>query len=124
MPVRFEIDKERRLVRSFGWGDLTFADLRQHQQTLRADPDFDPDFDQLGDLSGVVSVAISAHEVEQVAYSDLFSANSHRAFVASSQLAYGLLRMFQAHHEFSSAPSKTMVFTNMSEALDWLDKKD
>jgi hypothetical protein len=123
MPTRFEIDKERRLVRSYGWGEVIFADVVQHQQGLRTHPDFDPDFDQIADLTDVDSLAISAEEIQLLAHITLFSENSRRAFVAPSQLAFGMVRMFEAHHDSSFAPSTTMVFRSMSEALNWLDKK-
>lgn len=123
MPVRFEIDKEQRLIRSIAWGNITFRDFSQQQQTLRTHPDFDPEFDLIGDLSEVTSIAISAHEIQLLAHQTVFSTKSRHAFVAPSQLVYGMVRMFEAHHEYSSAPSKTMVFTNVSEAMEWLNRK-
>jgi hypothetical protein len=122
MPARFEIDKVRRLVRSFAWGTVTLADFLQNQRTLRTHPEFNPDFDQISDYSEITSVAISAEEVQLLAHQTLFSTKSRLAFVAPSKLAFGMVRMFEAYHELSSTPSNTMVFTNVSEALAWLNR--
>jgi hypothetical protein len=51
MPAFYKIDKERRLVLSFGSGVLTREDVLGHIDKLSADPDFDPGFSQLQDYT-------------------------------------------------------------------------
>jgi hypothetical protein len=49
MPIRYVIDKERRLVLTTAEDILTFAEVKLHQDRLRSDPDLDPTFNQLID---------------------------------------------------------------------------
>jgi hypothetical protein len=120
MPATFEIDKKQRLVRTYAWGEITFDDITQYQQALRTHPDFDATFDQFGELTDVVSVRISADEIRRLANQKLFSPISRRALVASTQFAYGMVRMFQAYDQLSTSPSNIKVFENASEAVTWL----
>jgi len=44
------------------------------------------------------------------------------AFVVKEGVAYGLVRMYEAHRQAPNA--RTMVFTDMQPALDWLKEED
>ena len=119
MSVFYKIDKERRLVMSTGSGAFTLVDALAHQQRLANDPDFDPSFSQLVDLTHVTSVDVTASDIRKLAQANLFSRGSRRAILATSDVAFGLARMFEALRE-SAGEDGIQVFRDLNEALDWL----
>jgi hypothetical protein len=123
MPRRYSIDKERRLVISTGSDQLTFAEIKSHQDQLLNDPDFNAEFDQLIDLTAVTSLDISIDEAKIIARRRLFSSTSRRAFVATSPTVFGMGRLMEAYHEMSNAASRVRVFYDLPSALKWLGRE-
>jgi hypothetical protein len=123
MPAFFKIYKERRLVMSTVSGVVTIAEALAHRQILGKHPDFDPTFSQLVDLSNVTKLEFSREDVEKFAQDSIFSLNSRRAALATSDFAYGLARMFEMHRE-SKGEEGIRVFRNLDEALDWVLAKN
>ena len=119
MSVRYSIDKSQRLVVSVGEGEVRFDDIRDHQNRLLADPDFDPTFDQLADGTQITRIDLSADEARVLARRPVFSRNSLRAIVATQPHIFGLGRMMQAYHE---GLAQVQVFCSMEEALNWLGR--
>ncbi|SRR6266700_3927832 len=120
MLARYVIDKERRLVISTGSEQLTFSQVKTHQDQLLNDPDFDPEFNQLIDMTAVTSLDISVDEAKMIARRKLFSSTSRRAFVATSPTIFGMGRMMEAYHEMSNVASQVRVFYDLPSALKWL----
>lgn len=120
MPVRYVIDKERRLVISTGWDRVTFAEVLAHQEQLLKNQDFNPEFNQLIDGTGVTDYALSGNEIRMIANRKLFSPTSRRALVVTSTLMHGMGRMFQAYYEMSKAASPMSLFRDRDSALKWL----
>ena len=104
---------------STGSGAFTLVDALAHQQRLASDPDFDPSFSQLVDLTHVTSVDVTASDIRKLAQANLFSCGSRRAILATSEVAFGLARMFEALRE-SAGEDGIQVFRDLNEALDWL----
>jgi hypothetical protein len=124
MPIRYTIDRDRRLVISTGWERLTFAEVMVHRERFTHDPDFDPAFNQLGDMSAVTELEISIDEAKELASRNIFSRQSKRAFVATKPLIFGMLRLMEAYHEISPAPERVGIFHNRDEAIKWLDAEE
>jgi hypothetical protein len=120
MPTRHAIDKERRLVISTGSEQLTFSQVKTHQDQLLNDPDFDPEFNQLIDLTAVTSLDISVDEAKIIASRKLFSSTSRRAFVASSPSIFGMGRMMEVYNEMSNVASRVRIFYDLPSAVEWL----
>jgi hypothetical protein len=121
MPTSFQIDKEKRLVRSYAWGDVSFADIVQHRKALRHNPDFDDTYSQLCTWTAVTSIRLSPTEVKILANERLFARSSRHAFVVPAGLAFGMMRMFQAYCELYDTATEIMVSSDLPEALDWLN---
>jgi len=121
MPLSFVIDKQRGLVISTVSGVLTYADIAAHQVRLKNDPDFDPAFDQLFDGTGVTKIELTADEIRTIARQKLFAAGSRQAFATSSELAYGMARMFEIYRETSGTGRLMRVFNGLEEAMEWLE---
>jgi len=119
MPCRYEIDKQREIVFTRAWGDLTDEDALAHQRRLSADPDFDPGFRQLLDFSEVSTFEITPNGVRLLASRDPWGKGARRAFVAPGDLEFGMLRM----HEFilDDETQETAVLRSLSEAESWLE---
>ena len=123
MPAFYKVDKERHLVMSSASGVVTFADLLAHQEKLLADPDFSPDFSQLWDLVHVTKVELTTEELRRLAGRSIFSSASRRAILASSDLVFGLSRMFEIFRE-TLGEKGIRVFRNLDDALDWVLAKN
>jgi len=121
MPAFYKIDKERKLVMSTASGVLILADALAHQKQLLKDPDFDPSFSQLLDFTHVTDVQLSSEEVRRLARTTVFSTNSRRAFLANSDLKFGLARMFSIARE-TFGETGIRVFRNLDAALDWVPR--
>lgn len=119
MPWHYRIDKELGTVFSEGYGVLTEADLKGHQDALLADTDFDPAYRQLYDFSEVTRLAVSTAFINSLARRAVFSTDSKRAFVAPSDVVFGSARAFEAWH--GGLPSEVRVFRDSAEARRWLD---
>jgi hypothetical protein len=119
MPAFYNIDKERHFVMSTGSGVITSADLLAHQEKLLADLGFSPDFSQLWDLTQVTKVDLTTEELHRLAGRSIFSSASRRAIVVSSDLVFGLSRMFEIFRE-TLGEKGIRVFRNFDDALDWV----
>lgn len=117
MPVRYVIDKDRRLVLTTGEGPVTVQDLLTHHDQLLGDSDFDPSFNQLSDYTNVTDVPFSVHDVAPLARLDEFSPASRRAIIVSAQAHYGMARQYQVYQD---ERSMVQVFYDRTAALQWL----
>jgi hypothetical protein len=118
VPSSYTIDPERRLVITLIWGAATDDDVVGHNQRLRADPLFDPTFRQLADMSGVSEILVNTSTIEVVSRGQLFVPGTRRAFVASDDAVFGLLRKYELHAE--SLGQTVRVFRDRKLAEAWL----
>lgn len=118
MGTDYKIDADRQIIFSRAAGKLTGEDLRGHQQRLRSDPGFDRHFDQLWNFLDVEAIDVSTATVRELASARSFDPGARRAFVVSSDFAYGLMRMFQQLHD--GAPEELRLFRSLEEAEAWL----
>lgn len=121
MPTDYEIDLERHLVVSFAHGVLTEAESEDLYARLRRDPAFEPGLHQICDLSGVSDLHASKDFIQRLALTSPFDPSSRRAFVAPSDLHYGLARMLEAYIELEGGDAG--VFRSRSEAESWLGEQ-
>jgi hypothetical protein len=116
MPLRYCIDKDRRLVLTYTEGPVTFDDVRGHQDRLLADPEFDASFDQLIDTTLTTKFKISADEARILAERRVFSPQTRRAIVASQPHIFGVGRIMEVYHQ--GVGGEIQVFYSMDEALN------
>lgn len=119
MPFFYKIDKPRRLVMSTAAGVLSKADVLGHQEQLLKDPDFEPSFSQLSDLTHVTGFDVTAADMRELTERTVFSSESRRAVIVSTELAYGMSRMFGIFRE-SKGEKGIRVFRKLEDALDWI----
>jgi len=123
MPAYFKIDKEHRLVLSTVSGVFAMADALAHQGNLRKHPDFDPSFSQLMDFTQVTRIELKEEDVQRLAQASIFSPDSRRAFVTTSDVAFGLARMFEMLRD-TMGEKGIRVFRHLDDALDWVLARD
>jgi hypothetical protein len=119
MPADFIIDLERGVVFTKAVGDLVPADMWGHRERLLAHPDFRPELNQLMDLRDCSPTLLTAEQLLQLARPRVYSVASRRALLVSSDLQYGLSRMFETYCELEGE-TFTRVFRSEQEALDFL----
>jgi len=119
MPAFFEIEKDHRLVITSASGVVTMAEALAHNQNLRKHPDFDPSFSQLIDLSDVTKIELNREDILTLAQDPILSDNSRRAILATGDLTFGLVRMFEMFRE-SKGKETIRVFRNRDEARAWV----
>jgi hypothetical protein len=118
MPVSYRIDAEAEIVFSEGSGCVTDAEALDHQDRLRADPNFRPHFRQLIDLRDMTKVEVSADTVLQLGERNPFGQGARRAAVVTDRFAYALLRMFQIFTQRSL--DQFHIFDHIDAAREWL----
>jgi hypothetical protein len=119
MPVTYHIDLGREIVFSTATGRVTDAELWAHQDQLRADPRFRPHFRQLFEVRAVDQVEVTVEGVRRLAARNPFGAGAKRAAVADHAVVFGLARMFELLTD--RTPDEMQVFTDMTEARQWLE---
>jgi hypothetical protein len=118
MPAYYKIYKEWRLVMSTGAGVLTMAEALGHQEKLLKDPDFSRGFSQLMDLTQVSKLEFGTEDLRVLAQRNIFSPDSRRAILVSSDFLFGVSRMFAIFRD-SLGETGIRVFRNLDPALEW-----
>ena len=120
--VTYALDRQRRLISTIAEGSIVFGDIRDHQDRLLADPDFDPTFDQLIYTIPAIEFVISAEEAKTLASRRIVSPESRRAFVAIKPHIIGLGRMMEIYHE-GLGYADVEVFDSIDRAMNWLERR-
>ncbi|MFL5483656.1 MAG: hypothetical protein ACJ8AK_15850 [Gemmatimonadaceae bacterium] len=118
MSISYDIDKKKQLVTSRLSEVVTNEQVDDHNRTLRTDPDFDPGYRQLIDLTAITEIRITTPKVTAAARDQYFTPGTRRAFVAPTDVTFGMARMFAIHAEANGQTIE--VFRDRQEAEDWL----
>jgi len=121
MPFSYVVYREHRLVISTGSALVTWEEIRERQDQIKTDPEFNPEFNQLVDLRAVTSVHMTSEQASTLARRTIFSATSNRAFVAANPAVFGVSRMWEILSEMSNNRSHIRVFYDLTAALNWLN---
>jgi hypothetical protein len=120
MPFSYRIDSAKRRVYTNAVGVFTYKEAISLITKMGADPDFNPDYTELADLTKVEEVDMTVDQIVEVAVLRVFARTSRRAIVATNPLYFGMARMYESHHEASSG-GNARVFSDMDEAVLWVD---
>jgi len=121
MPVAYEIDTAKALIRTRCIGDVTLTEVIDHFQQLARDPNCPARLDVLLDLTEEATVPKS--EELRVVTAEIASVRGRVQFgacaiVAPRDALYGMLRVFQVFSE--EVFRETLVFRSLPEAEEWL----
>jgi len=125
MPIAYEIEHGQRLVTATPHGVLVDADIFRYQQEVWSRPDV-KGYDELIDMTGVTEIEFLS--TKRVAFLADLSASmdppaltSKLAIIATTDLHFGLARMYETYRETARQGTKAVrVFRNRNEALQWL----
>jgi hypothetical protein len=123
MPYNYHIEKARGLVISAALDRVTYAEIRDHQDQLLSDSDFDPKFNQLIDGTRTTALDLSGEEARMVALRRVFSATSRRAYVSPGPIVPGIGLLMAVYQESGMVSSGMRVFYDFPSALDWLQRE-
>jgi hypothetical protein len=123
MPIHFEWDLERRLLRTTMTGNVTEAEFMQYIRDIWQRPDRAA-FHEIADCRTMNPRAMTP-EVMLRATQLSIELNRERkffrvAFVVAGKLGYGVGRMYETYRE--SAPTATRMFTSMEDAERWIEE--
>lgn len=123
MDVTTRVDQESNCRYHTIQGEITLVRLRNVLAGVYAHPDFRPDSSSLWDLREATTRHISASEVQSIAGMVKkhwgTRGNPRSALVVSTDLDYGMARMYELLMEGDIAP-EVRVFRDLEEAEDWL----
>lgn len=119
MDVDIQIDKARGYVRVKVSGAVTDGDLLLGNELLGETPGFHSGLNQLVDMTAVTDSSVTAKGLTRfTSAAPMFNANSKRALVAPSDLAFGFSRMVELRR--GGDAGTIAVFRNAEEAEQWL----
>jgi hypothetical protein len=111
------IDPEKGLVVVRLGKKLSFAELREYAELLRANPAFQPSFSEIADLTEVEEVDLNAGDFLKLADEiDPFSVDAKRAFVARTSTQNHAARM----HKMLRGERRFEIFSTLEEAEQWI----
>ena len=125
MPIRYQVDHERKLVWAEGSGVFSDADVFGYQREVWSRPDVHG-YNELIDMTAVERIDQPSPErilelAELSAEMDSLARSKRFAIVAPTTIAFGLGKMYQAMREMQDRSAKEVgVFRTMPEALAFL----
>jgi hypothetical protein len=122
MPIPYEIDEARSLIRTRCTGTMTLPEVIDHFKELRADPRLPKRVNVLLDLTALVN-APERDQLRSVVAEVKEAGTALRwgaiAVAARTDLIYGMSRIFAVFVE--DVFTSTGVFRQLAEAERWID---
>jgi hypothetical protein len=122
MTVRIHFDDLSRTLFVTADGTVTDEEVRDFARRAVQSPEFPPGGRELIDLRGIERLAVSTDVLREMAQAfraaDTPQSETRIAIVASTDVAYGLSRMYQAFRDDSAVELE--VFRDLAEARTWL----
>ena len=118
MPASYRIDRERGIIFSRGWGELTDGEIRANAAALSADPRFSRDLRQIVDFRDLKKLSVSSGGVRHAARNNPFRPDARRAFVIRTDEVLGVLRMFGVYADADLEQFR--IFRELGPALEWV----
>lgn len=119
MPISYRLDGELNAIFTSVSGVVNDGDIVAHARRVATDPGILAGARALVDFGGVEEVGVTAEGIRRVA--EIFRMNAYApttAFVANTDVAYGLSRMFEFQRD--GAPAEIRTFRDFDEAKQWL----
>jgi hypothetical protein len=125
MQIKRRIDPNRKLVFTTITGEMTMNEVREDLARLAPGADYDPGLPELVDMRNATT-ALTTSELLQLAgtakHHTPTAGRGRRALLLSSDLMYGLYRMFAG---FANGGTTDFgVFRDEAAALAWLEGKE
>jgi len=118
MPVDYTIDVDQGVVFTTLSGSVTYSEFSKLLQSLAKNPCFRPDSRELLVCNDAVTDEFDTNQIMSFKDSHVWGEGAKRAFVANSDLVYGLFRMFQIIS--GTQHGEIALFRDVSQARLWL----
>ena len=128
MPANHHIDSNNQLIITTWEGiacDIEFIEaIKHYQNNIQNRPDC-INYNEVVDLRKVTSLKLTTEGIKTIgsiaSNTDSKELNKKIALIVSSNLAFGLARMYEAYRSFSNTSNKQIrVFKNASDAFLWV----
>jgi hypothetical protein len=121
MPIVYDIDTERGLIRASFSGAISPAELLAWYGELREHPDFRDDLKEIADFTLTENQGWTPDEMRSVVSEEVLGPGAHRAFVGPTDLVYGMSRMYASFAESEGQGGTIEVFRTVEDAQAWID---
>ena len=128
MPAEHSIDLQSRLLITTWEGvaiDIDFIEaIKKYQQDIQSQKDC-LDFNEVVDLSNVTVMKLTIDGLKKIgsiaSITDQDRTSTKLAIIVSSNLVYGIAKIYQAYRSFSNNSKKELrVFKNKNDAFEWV----
>lgn len=130
MPANHNIDSKNHLLITTWEGeacDIEFiVAIKKYQKEIQNQPDY-INYNEVVDFSNITGIKLSTEGIRSIGLiapiSDHNEVNRKLAFIVSSNLAFGLARMYVTYRGFSKKAHKEIrIFKNEKDAFEWVKK--
>jgi len=130
MPANHSIDNQAHLIITTWQGEARDVDLiealKKYQAEIQNHPDYIA-YNELVNFSNVTGIKLTTEGIKNIgkmaSKTDKHEMHRKLAFIVSSNLAFGLARMYEAYRSFSKTANKEIrIFKNEKDALEWIKK--
>ncbi len=127
MPANHHIDTEAKLIITTWTGEAIDAEfietIKKYQDNIQNQPEY-IDYNEVVNLSEVTNIKLTTAGIrilaELASKTDESRFNGKLAFIVSSNLAFGLVRMYETYRSFkNNAGKKLRVFKREKDAIEW-----
>lgn len=119
MRVECWFHVDAKLAYSRLTGHLTAPAFEKFREAIVLEARYDPDFIHLIDIRDLDALSLDAQAIRAMAGRAIYSPDSLRAIIASSDLSFGFARMADAH--FAEKRRNSRTFRELAPALEWLE---
>lgn len=126
MPIRTRIIPQSGLIVSVARGVIDRHDIERHRDEVVSHADYDDILSLLFDMRRVSEYRLAARELKEHARSggDVNPRYARIAVLATSDLGFGLARMYEAHVSDQYGDGTFTVFRDKHAAWAWLTGQD
>ena len=122
MTIDLKYDKHKRILVVTGIGEITAQEIASTFDKIGGSPEYPPNADRIWDLRKADLTSLdekSLLKIIQLAKQYPEFANYSMALIASTDLSYGVSRMYELLSE-GELPRNIMVFREYSEGEKWI----
>lgn len=128
MPANHHVDNKAQLIITTWEGearDIEFIEaIKKYQNDIQNHSD-NISYNEVVDLSSITGIKLTTEGIRNIgvvaAKTDHIEVNRKLAIIVSSNLAFGLARMYEVYRSFTKNSHKEIcVFKSKKDALEWV----
>ena len=124
MPIAYTYDEEQGLLVTTFEGEVTDEELERQIRAVSGDPRVGPGVREFIDLRAVTKVKVTVAGIRYMIANDRKLVDKFKgqrqAVVTTTDLIYGMARMYQMMSKLNAGPSIIKIFREYDAAMTWL----